>query len=97
MVPCTQKSIFMKWTSEKLLIGKPNASWVQSHSENVLDLLKVRIIVLLRKVVKTLGCEDCCLLLCNALQFTQQHRVISQKTAVFIATTVTASDFTSLG
>lgn len=40
MVPCTQKSIFMKWTSEKLLIGKPNASWVQSHSENVLDLLK---------------------------------------------------------
>ena len=52
-------------------------------------------IVLLRNFVKALWCEDCCLLVHNVLQFTQVLGVTSEKTAVFIATTVSTLDFWS--
>lgn len=49
LVLSTQKSTFMKWISRKLLTGRQNASWVHSHFKIVSDLLKVRLLNLLRK------------------------------------------------
>jgi len=85
----------MKLTSQKLLTGKPNASWVQNHSYTVLDLLKVRMYSSTEKICETLWCEDCCLLVHNVLKFTQLLGVTSEKTAVFLVTTVTTLDVCS--